>query len=239
MTTKSKSNKQGKSTPTKRKATPSRTKPIKRFRPQRHNANLHTPRGIELIEKSIKRDGWIGAMTVAANGEVFDGSARLETVDKTLPSAEPIVLDIDGTRPVILRRTDISDTDDARAKRLAIAANAIAAIDWNPDGALLKVLSEQDEVIAQLIRDDTQSVKAMLAESYIEPILEGAERNLSPRELEAGYETGARGKQIILTFDINQYKQVITRLEEIAKKKKFDTYSQVLIHLLGLKNGNS
>ncbi len=30
------------------------------------------------LEKSIQSDGWIGAITIAADGETFDGSARIE-----------------------------------------------------------------------------------------------------------------------------------------------------------------
>jgi hypothetical protein len=55
-------------------------KKISDFRPQRQNANRHTPRGLGMLDESISDGGWIGAITTAANGETFDGSARLETV---------------------------------------------------------------------------------------------------------------------------------------------------------------
>ena len=32
------------------------------------------PRGLSALEQSIQADGWIGAITVAADGETFDGS---------------------------------------------------------------------------------------------------------------------------------------------------------------------
>ena len=48
------------------------------IRPQRKNANRHTQRGMQALERSLDQDGWIGAITVAADGETFDGSARVE-----------------------------------------------------------------------------------------------------------------------------------------------------------------
>lgn len=53
-------------------------KKVTDFQPQRHNTNRHTQRGMNALEKSIEKDGWIGAITVAADGETFDGSARIE-----------------------------------------------------------------------------------------------------------------------------------------------------------------
>jgi len=134
----------------------------KKFRPQRVNTNKHTERGMALLEKSIQKDGWIGAITVAADGETFDGSARLETVGAVMGESEPIVVDVDGTRPVILRRTDIESVDDPRAKRLAVAANAIASADWNPDGPLLAALAAEDDLVAQLVKNDDKAAKAVL-----------------------------------------------------------------------------
>lgn len=111
------------------------------FRTQRRNANKHTPRGLGMLEKSVKTDGWIGAMTVAADGETFDGSARLEVLADAMPEAEPIVVDSDGTRPVVVRRTDIATADDPRAVRLGLGANRIAQVDLEFDAAVLADLS--------------------------------------------------------------------------------------------------
>lgn len=140
-------------------------KKLSDFKPQRANANKHTERGLSLLDKSIRKDGWIGAVTVAADGETFDGSARLETIATAMSESEPIIVDVDGTRPVILRRTDIENADDPRAKRLAVAANAIASADWNPDGDLLAQLAAEDDYIAQLVKNDDRAAKAVLEAS--------------------------------------------------------------------------
>ena len=105
------------------------------IRPQRRNANRHTQRGMGMLEGSIEQDGWIGAITTAADGETFDGSARVEVTARMGMLDDPIVIDSDGTRPIVVRRTDIPTADDPRAKRLGLGANWIAAknLEWEPD----------------------------------------------------------------------------------------------------------
>lgn len=125
---------------------------LERLRPQARNANKHTPRGMGELEKSIAEDGWIGAITVAADGETFDGSARLETLG-TAGLDEPIVVETDGRRPVVVKRTDIQSADEERAKRLALAANKIAADNLSWDAGVLASLAEEMD-LSVLFRDD-------------------------------------------------------------------------------------
>lgn len=108
------------------------TKPI--IRPQAKNANQHTQRGMGMLEGSIERDGWIGAITVAADGETFDGSARVEVTAANGMLDDAIVVETDGTRPIVVKRTDIPTAADPRAKRLGIAANRVAELNlaWDP-----------------------------------------------------------------------------------------------------------
>lgn len=103
------------------------------YRRQRRNANLHTERGMLTLKQSIEADGWIGALSFAADGESFDGSARLDVA----PPAEPIIIRSDGTRPIYHIREDIPTADDPRAVRLGVAANRIAQMNLNFDTAML------------------------------------------------------------------------------------------------------
>jgi hypothetical protein len=108
--------------------------PIKPI-PQRKNANRHNPRGMQALENSIATDGWIGAITVAADGETFDGSARVEKTAENGMLDAAIVIDIDGSKPVVLRRVDIPTATDPRAIRLGVASNRVASLnlEWEPD----------------------------------------------------------------------------------------------------------
>jgi DNA modification methylase len=130
------------------------TKKITDFRPQAKNANKHTPYGLRLLEKSVQGDGWLDAQTAAADGEIISGSARIELAAEKFADVEPIIVDSDGTRPVIIRRTDIPNANTARARRLSVAANKIAQVDFDPDWALLKEWGGEDEQIKKLFSDD-------------------------------------------------------------------------------------
>jgi hypothetical protein len=139
---------------------------LSEFKTQRQNANAHTARGLGMLAKSIGQDGWIGGMTVAADGEAFDGSARLETLADAMPDAEPIIVHTDGTRPVVVVRDDIPSASDPRAKRLGIAANRIQQVDYAPDPVVLAELageidlsqfwdkSEIDEILGKAVGND-------------------------------------------------------------------------------------
>lgn len=104
---------------------------------QRQNANAHTERGASMLELSIQKDGWIGAMTATADGEVFDGSLRLD-IGMPLLAVDPIVVRSNGDRPIVHIREDIASTDDPRAKRLSVAANRIAEVSLNWDAGVLE-----------------------------------------------------------------------------------------------------
>lgn len=116
---------------------------LSEFRPQSTNARIHPARAIGLLEQSIGKVGWLGAVTVAADGEAFDGSLRLETIATALDGTKPIVVDVDGTRPVIVRRTDIPNADTPLAREASVWANRVAEVsewdypvlaDWQAEG---------------------------------------------------------------------------------------------------------
>lgn len=130
-------------------------------RPQRKNLNKHTERGTKELASSIQRDGWIGAVTVAADDETFDGSNRIKVGGEAFDN--PIVVESDGTRPVVVKRVDIPTADDPKAQRLGFTANQIQAMDYDPDAALLRELAASDAVVAQMAKDD-ERLRAMLAE---------------------------------------------------------------------------
>lgn len=109
------------------------------FRPQQQNANKHTPRGLGMLDDAIAKEGWITAITVTADGEAIDGSARLEAAAERFGvDVEPIVVESKGDRPIIHIRRDIPSADDPRARQLSIAANRIAEVDLEWDLEVLE-----------------------------------------------------------------------------------------------------
>ena len=126
------------------------------FRPQRVNANRHNARGVGMLTRAMQRSGYVAPMTAAADGEVIDGSARLEVAADVFDGAEPIVVDHDGTRPIIMRRTDIPNATDPRAVEISLAANRIAQVDLEWDADVLAAIAEAGEVDLSGLWDEAE-----------------------------------------------------------------------------------
>lgn len=127
--------------------------------PQVRNPNKHNSFGLRLLEQSIQKDGWLGAQTATADGEIIAGSARQEIAVEKFADAdgnvvEPIIVHSTGERPVIVIRDDIPNADHPRARRLSVAENSIAAANYNPDGELLKEWAGEDDAIKKMFADD-------------------------------------------------------------------------------------
>jgi DNA modification methylase len=137
---------------------------LSEFRPQTANANLHTERGLRMLDDSMSEDGYVAPMTAAADREVIDGSARLERAyDKF--NDEAIIVEHDGRRPIIAVRTDIPNAQTVEAQRIAVRANRIAQVDlsWNPE-----ILSElAPEALEGMFSD--KELAEILSEIWAEP----------------------------------------------------------------------
>lgn len=105
---------------------------IGEFRPQQANPNKHTQRGLAALDKAMSDVGYVAPMTAAADGEILDGSARLETAAVRFGD-EVIVIEHDGTRPIIAQRTDVPDAQSPIAKAISYSANRIAELDLDWD----------------------------------------------------------------------------------------------------------
>ena len=145
------------------------------IRPQAENANGHTPEGMKALETSIQSDGWIGAITVAADGETFDGSARVET-GVAAGFDEAIVVESDGTRLVIVRRVDIPTAKDPRARRLGLMANRVAELNLAWDASVVDaILRETDTDVPALVAilselaEDSGALEELAAPTPLDP----------------------------------------------------------------------
>ena len=80
---------------------------ITEFAQDENNFNKHTERGMELLKKSIEAVGIIESFTVSSDNKIISGNARQEKISEVLGDTEPIIIETDGSRPVVLKRTDI------------------------------------------------------------------------------------------------------------------------------------
>ena len=91
-----------------------------------NNFNKHTETGMGLLKKSIEKVGVIESITVSSDDKVISGNARHEKISEVLGcDVEPIVVETDGLRPVVLKRTDIK-SGTKQFHEAAILANTTA-----------------------------------------------------------------------------------------------------------------
>ena len=109
---------------------------IAKFKPQTRNGNKHTQRGMGMLESSMRQYGYVSPMTAAADGEIIDGSARIET-SATVFGDDAIVVHHDGTKPVIMVRDDIPSADTPEARAISMAANRIAQVNLDFDAEVI------------------------------------------------------------------------------------------------------
>ena len=123
----------------------------------RANANKGTERGRYAIEASMREFGFADAGTLDKNNAIIGGNKRTEVAGE-IGMDDAIVIDVDGTKPVFIRRNDLDlfSTEDDRARRLAYALNRSQqlSLDWDAEQVLadinagvdLSVLFRQDEL---------------------------------------------------------------------------------------------
>mgnify|MGYP007132407904 FL=1 len=105
-----------------------------------------------MLETSMQEVGYAGPMIAAADGEIIDGSARHEIAANVFGSdAEPIVVESDGKRPIIVKRTDIPNAKTHAAKRLAAYANRVGEVNLEWDA----------NAIAVALADDSQALSGI------------------------------------------------------------------------------
>lgn len=111
------------------------------------NHNKHTEEGMALLENSIHKVGVIESITISNDNHIISGNARQETMDRIL-NTEPIVIETDGTRPIILKRTDI-ESDTKQFYEASILANTTSKKNINIDEVVIEELIEQFEIDAE------------------------------------------------------------------------------------------
>lgn len=118
----------------------SKTLKISQIKPDENNFNRHTDYGMELLGKSLDEVGVIESITISNDNKTISGNARRETMEKKFGDADPIIVETDGKRPVILKRTDInSNTEEFH--RAAILANTVSKHNVNLDLNLIQEIA--------------------------------------------------------------------------------------------------
>jgi site-specific DNA-methyltransferase (adenine-specific)/modification methylase len=111
---------------------------------------------MKALEASMNEVGYTAPMIAAADGEIIAGSARHETAANVFGAdVEPMIIESDGKRPIVVVRTDIKNADTRAAKRIGLLDNRVQEIDLSFDPLVLAQLYAEDKTLtAGLWSDD-------------------------------------------------------------------------------------
>jgi len=144
------------------------------------NANKGSERGRYMIESSMREFGFADAGTLDRNNVIIGGNKRTEVAGEIALSDEAIIIDVDGTKPVYIRRNDLdlSDPEDDRARKLAYALNRTSEVSmtWNTEQLLADMGAGLD--LSGMFRED--ELDALLAELQV-PDFQPVDASEQPR----------------------------------------------------------
>lgn len=132
---------------------------VRDLTPDPRNANRGTERGAGMLETSLREYGAGRSLLVDKHGVVIAGNKTLEAA-ASIGLQDVVVVPTDGTKLVIVQRTDLDLESDPRAKALGVADNRVAQVglDWDTDvlrslladGTDLSKMFTEDEIAALL-----------------------------------------------------------------------------------------
>jgi hypothetical protein len=101
------------------------------FTPDPNNLRRHTPRNVGMIQDSIHKSGFGRPMVASGDGVLLAGNATAEAAAAAGMGEDVIVIESDGTKPIVVVRTDLK-YDSKEARSLAIADNRTAELsEWD------------------------------------------------------------------------------------------------------------
>lgn len=120
--------------------------------PDPHNANRGTERGAGMLEASLREYGAGRSLLVDKHGVVIAGNKTLEAA-ASVGLDDVVVVQTDGTRLVVVQRTDLDLASDPRAKALGVADNRVAQIGLDWDAQVLQDLVAEGADLGAMFTD--------------------------------------------------------------------------------------
>lgn len=112
--------------------------------PDDKNNNKHTAYGMDLLEKSVNKVGIIESITVSNDDKIISGNARHEVIGKHFEK-EALVIETDGTQPIVIKRTDI-ESNTKEFYEASILANTTAKKNIDFDMEVIDTLVEEFDI---------------------------------------------------------------------------------------------
>jgi hypothetical protein len=118
--------------------------PLSQFRQLPDNPNEGTPRGEYMLGQSVSDFGAGRAMLAGSDGVFIAGNHAAEHLHEKLGD-EAIVIETDGTTPVIVKRTDVKG-DSPRGREMAVADNRTSEVNMTWDADVMRLMDEAADI---------------------------------------------------------------------------------------------
>lgn len=109
--------------------------------PDPKNANRGRKRGADLVAKSLKDYGAGRSILIDSKGVVIAGNKTVQGALSAGLDSDVILVETDGTKLVVVKRTDLDLASDPKAKALGIADNRSSELGLEWDQAVLKEMA--------------------------------------------------------------------------------------------------
>jgi site-specific DNA-methyltransferase (adenine-specific) len=116
---------------------------FKDIKPDSRNTNKHTEYGMHTLDNSLEQVGIIESVTISNDNVIISGNARHEKIGQKFTN-DAIIVETDGTTPVVIKRTDI-ESGTKEFHKASILANTVAQKNQNIDVELVEVLADEFE----------------------------------------------------------------------------------------------
>jgi hypothetical protein len=114
---------------------------FKDIKPDSRNTNKHTEYGMHTLDNSLEQVGIIESVTISNDNVIISGNARHEKIGQKFTN-DAIIVETDGTTPVVIKRTDI-ESGTKEFHKASILANTVAQKNQNIDVELVEVLADE------------------------------------------------------------------------------------------------
>lgn len=138
--------------------------------PDAQNANLHSERGRNLLERSLRERGFFRPMAAAGKGgkPVMLAGNLTQEVAASIGMDEAIIIETDGTRPLIHVRTDL-DPDSKEARLLGLDDNRAAELSLNWSPQVLSQLADEIKGTGLWTDEELKVAGAAIQEADVVP----------------------------------------------------------------------
>ena len=110
---------------------------ISNLKQDNKNFNKHTDAGMELLGNSIDKVGVIESFTVSLDDKIITGNARQEKMLEKFGDVEPILIETDGQRPIVIKRIDIK-SETKEFYEAALLANTVSKNNINFNDSMIE-----------------------------------------------------------------------------------------------------